>query len=1093
MVAELAVGWGFGKVADLLWNGAKETLQDKLTKTDLERAVAAGLRAAEDWNGSQSLPQQLFYHCDPVQQSRFQGKAFADAAVQAELIKALTNQGQPDRAFLAARFEQMAAELELPLNLPTLLPWLGRFVEMFFEQTQTFIRYQIARADYLEQLANWFDDVKFAGVAVAGQEVERSEQLTQIFVMPDLQEERHRVGLDLGRADRQLELLQEQRGRAEQEQLGQKLAAAAVLKQNQSKLVLLGAPGSGKTTLLSYFAVMLARGGAAELGLEADCLPILIRIRDWARQPDLALADYARQFAEKSMAMKPLPAGFFEYWLDGRALILLDGLDEVAEESKRHHLVQCIENFLGQYGQNRAVITSRPAGYRRDFFRTDEYPHYQLLPFGDAQQEEFINRWYDSRIADPAEADRRKAGLRKALSDSDRIKLLARNPLLLTIMALIHRYQAVLPKQRFRLYEKAVETLLTAWDSNKELTNHEVLKYLDLDDLQRLMERLAYWIHTQGSTGDAEGGTLIDRDLLLETLCAEIQEQKQVKRYQAKEEAERFVGFIRDRTGLLNEQGQDCYAFVHKTFQEYLTAQEISYQAENEGEFEIVLKHIHDHLHDPHWQEVLLLLIAQQKPNNAAKAISAVLDRNSPYEKWLHRDLLFAGRCLAENPKGLKTAKGNRTDEVLEGLVGLEVASESLTGSRIKGELKKVISSLHETDFATKALEMLKQIEKIDDFRLKDYRVELGGEDNSVIQEYLYLLKDNNSLVRYRALYGLGELDNRSEVVLNRLLDLFKDEDLYVRYEAADALVKLGNRSKVVLNYLIGRLGDEDSSTRYRAAEALGKLGDRSESVLNCLLELLTDDDSSMRYRVATALSNLGNNSESVLNCLFELLTDRDLFIRYRAADILVNLDNRSESILDCMLELLTDEESFIRPYASSVLVKLGDDAEVAADSLLELLADEDSVGRAHTAEALGILGNSSESVLNGLLRLLTDKGSDVRSSAAEALIKLGESSESVRNCVLNMLTDQDSDVRFTAALVFAELGNSSVAVFDSLLDLLKDDDSNVRYSAAQALGTLGKKNNQICETLKQWLEAHQDSAYVSNGIDALWDSVNGE
>lgn len=77
-------------------------------------------------------------------------------------------------------------------------------------------------------------------------------------------------------------------------------------------------------------------------------------------------------------------------------------------------------------------------------------------------------------------------------------------------MVLIHRYQAVLPKERHKLYDKAVETLLLSWDTNKELTHQAKLKYLKLDDLRRLMEQVAYWIHKHGSTGDVEGGTLID-------------------------------------------------------------------------------------------------------------------------------------------------------------------------------------------------------------------------------------------------------------------------------------------------------------------------------------------------------------------------------------------------------------------------------------------------------------------------------------------------------------------------------------------------------------------------------------------------------
>jgi predicted NACHT family NTPase len=308
--------------------------------------------------------------------------------------------------------------------------------------------------------------------------------------MPDVVEDVHtRPGSELeqelsaeGTGNRQADLFREQRQRAQLEnRSGRKFSAAQLLSQSQSrKVVLLGAPGSGKTTSMSYFAVMLAQKQPEKLELapDTDWLPILIRIRDLATQPDMSVLDYARHFAEKTLEVKALPVGFFEYWLeDGRGLILLDGLDEVAEEAKRYEVVRQIENFLGKFEPNRAIITSRPAGYKRDFFRTEEFPHYELQPFDDPKIEEFINRWYDSRVPDKEEARRRKESLKKALSEQDRIKLLARNPLLLTIIALIHRYQALLPKERYKLYDKAVETLLKSWDANKELSNHAVLKY----------------------------------------------------------------------------------------------------------------------------------------------------------------------------------------------------------------------------------------------------------------------------------------------------------------------------------------------------------------------------------------------------------------------------------------------------------------------------------------------------------------------------------------------------------------------------------------------------------------------------------------
>ncbi|MBC7517118.1 MAG: hypothetical protein H7237_11965 [Alkalinema sp. FL-bin-369] len=123
---------------------------------------------------------------------------------------------------------------------------------------------------------------------------------------------------------------------------------------------------------------------------------------------------------------------------------MLDGLDEVVDEAQRRRVAEQIETFLGLYEDCPTVITSRPAGYRWDFFNLEAFPHYTLEPFGDKQVDTFIAHWYDSRELDKAAARRRKDDLRSAFKGNDRIRQLATNPLLLTIIALIHRYQAEL-------------------------------------------------------------------------------------------------------------------------------------------------------------------------------------------------------------------------------------------------------------------------------------------------------------------------------------------------------------------------------------------------------------------------------------------------------------------------------------------------------------------------------------------------------------------------------------------------------------------------------------------------------------------------
>ncbi|NET68111.1 MAG: NACHT domain-containing protein [Moorea sp. SIO1G6] len=1036
-----------------------------LTKSDIEKAIKAGAEAVDQWDKQLDSQQRLFFHAPPDGWNgvnRFLNDYFTHSAVVAELQKPLLNQGKPDRDILSTVFQQQAEAKTIKLNQDSLKPWIETFINAYFQHTDTYLKFQVAKQDYCEQLANWFDDVKFAGIAVPGQEVEKSEKLAQIFVMPDVVEDVSTAGawerelLAAGSGEKPERLLLEKT-------TGRKFLAQQLLSQSQSRrVVILGAPGSGKTTLMSYFAVILAQQNPDILGLDGDTdwLPILIRMRDFARHLDKSLIDYARIFAENTMSVKPLPVGFFEHWLsDGRALILLDGLDEVAEEAKRHDVVKRIENFLGQFNRNRAIITSRPAGYRRDFFRTEEFPHYQIQPFDDQKISAFIENWYNSRFQDQAEAKRRKESLGKALNDNDRITLLARNPLLLTIIALIHRYQAVLPKERFELYNCAVKTLLTSWDANKEISNKGLFKYLDLYDLRRLMELLAYWIHSQGNSEDNEVGTILNKDDLIAQLSKQIKILKQVQLYQAKEEAEAFVTLIRDRTGLLNEQGQDCYAFVHKTFQEYLCAQEINYQAEDEYDFSIILNHIREHLHDSHWREVLLLLIAQQKPKNAARAIRAVLNNNSNYKDWLQRDLLFAGKCLAENPKNLRSADGELVQEILEGLLELEVSSEERVGDKIREQVYQIICSLYDTDFQAQALEMLKErTDLIDETRLLKYRHELGEKDQ-VITILLARLKDANSIVRREAADALGQLGNNSETVVNALLTRHQDPDIDVRQKTAIALGNLGNSSETVVNALLPLLQDDGSLVRGWVAVFLGQLGNSSETVVNVLLPLLQDHDSAVRSGVAFALGNLGNSSKTVVNALLPLLQDHDYHVRGWAANALGKLGNNSETVVNALIALLQDYESYVRSKAANALVELANSSETLVNALLVQLQDPESSVRSWGANALGKLGNNSETVINALIAKLQDEHSDVRGWAADALSRLGNSSETVVN---------------------------------TLLARLQDEDSYVRGKAAEALGNLGKTSNHILPTIMEWIEQHQDSDYVGSGIDALWDLVVG-
>jgi NACHT domain len=827
LVLQSRLGWATVAVAGAIVKGIRGQFDSSEMDQVLKQSIAAAEAAQPETGG-------LFFGCDrggPNGVKKFLEQFFQSGEVLKELQKPLQDSGKPDVDILVAAFERSANEHPEAKNYlaNSLLLWLRTFVESYFEQVKG-ICFQVAKKQYLEQLAQQVDDVKFVGIAVSGEEEQKV--LAQIFVMPDVREERNRssslqplmlIGNDymiVKDGERNFEsmkivqspqqdcLLDEQKKWAMRDQSAPRIPAQKVISLAQKKAVVLGAPGSGKTMLASYFALMLcktAQSDPTQIGLEqdADYLPIVVRIRDWILSPGIGLLEYLRSNAEVRLACKKLPKGFFEHWLErGWALILLDGLDEVVDEAQRRKVAEQIKTFLHQYKDNPAVITSRPAGYRWDFFNLDEFPHYLLESFDDEQVTTFIGHWYNSRLKDDlAQSERQKADLQKSLAGNERIRLLAKNPLLLTIITLIHRYQADLPRKRYKLYEKAVETLLTSWDNGKEIKLYsQVLLFLKSDDLLHLLRKLAYWIHTQGSTGETEGGTLIDRDELIWWLRQEIQALKGCEAHEAKGEAARFIDFIRQRTGLLNEQGRDRYAFVHKTFQEYLTAEEIFDRSEVEDDTEIILKCFRDHLHDQHWREVLLLLVSKLKGKKARRAIEAVLAVGSEYEQWLHRDLLFAGWCLTEDPSELTVVAQNFVEGILDRLVGLEVGNPHRIGRSIGYEVEKILYCFGETTVEKMVWEKLQvRRDQIDQVRLLKFQATLG-QDTEAISSLLSLLRAPEWNVRSIAASALDEIGKGSaESVLLSLLDTESD----VRSIATSALVRLAKTSDTIRPELV--------------------------------------------------------------------------------------------------------------------------------------------------------------------------------------------------------------------------------------------------------------------------------------------------
>lgn len=450
--------------------------------------------------------------------------------------------------------------------------------------------------------------------------------------------------------------------------------------QRYPRLTIIGDPGCGKTTLISYLGLTYARTLAdsqdwvrERLGLnEIKHLPILLPLRDFGhhlkekhpkpgKDGPALLLDYLREYYEAQQIS--LPEEFFSSHLEkGNAVLLLDGMDEVAETSLRQRVARLIECFANRYEKCRYVVTSREVGYEGAARISAGFGLAKVCEFTPQEVRQFVRDWtrvVETTLAgsDSPEvlrlADEQSDKLIKAIDNNPRVADLAVNPLLLTVVALVHRYRAQLPERRSELYEEAVEVLLGHWDAAKGMETEFLLaggRMLDGGDRRSLLEPVAFWLHENRKRE-------LERDDLRDILLPKFTNMMGGDKEQAVKSLDAFLHLINERSGLLIERGVGVYGFAHLTFQEYLAARVL---AERDDRLKYSLKV----LPDAWWREVILLeagYLSNGGSRRVSALIRAVLDADPKTEPEPHHHLLLAAECLFD--VGAARVEGNLLGE----------------------------------------------------------------------------------------------------------------------------------------------------------------------------------------------------------------------------------------------------------------------------------------------------------------------------------------------------------------------------------------------------------------------------------------------
>lgn len=299
----------------------------------------------------------------------------------------------------------------------------------------------------------------------------------------------------------------------------------------------------------------------------------------------------------------------------GECLILLDALDEVVDEEAYRRVVDEINRFAVAYYRNQIVVTCRIAGFRG---LLQGFLQLEVQEFNEKQVALFIRNWFAD--SPPNEQESLVDGLLRCLGRNVRMRVLASNPLLASIIALLYEHKLTLPERRVELYEECARVLLEELERLKGL---DIEARFPTEKKQKALQSIATHFHQKGTRIFTEKVLLAALEGALPNLG-----------YPSTRSRE-FLQEIMERSGLLRQKSRISYDFCHLTFQEYFTAAAFYAKGNAESLF--------GHLGDPWWREVILLFVGLK--DDATK----LLERFRKHDVMLSADALADARPVQTN------------------------------------------------------------------------------------------------------------------------------------------------------------------------------------------------------------------------------------------------------------------------------------------------------------------------------------------------------------------------------------------------------------------------------------------------------------
>lgn len=402
------------------------------------------------------------------------------------------------------------------------------------------------------------------------------------------------------------------------------------------RTVLLGDPGAGKTTAAR--ALIHAHASAAAIA------PFLVTLRDFAVDGTVTRSIVEHiEHVMRAVYQCPPPRGWVRrHLLDGAALVIFDGLDELVDTGRRAEVSSVIEHFCIEYPLARVLVTSRFVGYDQARLDERDFIRYRIDRFDDEQVAEYARKWFASDTTLTAGQAAKDAAA--FVTESASVPDLRSNPLMLSLMCVLYRGEGYIPQYRVQVYRLCADLLFHRWDASRHI---HVNLTLSRSQVQRLLRALAHWLLTRTDASTA----VTERQLIVKTTQLLLARDADTPG-QAETAAEEFVAFCRGRGWILVDvgtaaTGEPLYSFAHRTFLEYFAAAHLAAEAETP---EALARTLIPPLVRGEWDITAQLAIAMKDETTTGggqRVLQAMLkDRRYTSEAARRNLLLLAVYCL---------------------------------------------------------------------------------------------------------------------------------------------------------------------------------------------------------------------------------------------------------------------------------------------------------------------------------------------------------------------------------------------------------------------------------------------------------------